>query len=139
MSNSNRGINARCSRKPVAKKTTPAASVTSSYGLGSIVTIAPLAPTSHMSPRCSPNIRGADVTGEGRASAVGAYAIISGRCSVGVFVFRYQRERGCQKTVEIEQNGPILDVIQIDRDTFVDLVAAVDCAAPAVDLRPPGD
>ena len=104
MSNTKRGINARCSRKPVAKKTTPAASVTTSYGLGSMVTIAPLAPTSHMSPRCSANIRGADVTGEGRASAVAAYAIISGRCSVGVFVFGYQRERGFQKNVEIEQN-----------------------------------
>ncbi len=67
-------MNTSRSRKPVAKKMMVAASVISSYGLGSMKTIAPLAPTSHTSARCNATTRGA-VTDKGKSPAVAAYAI----------------------------------------------------------------
>jgi len=75
------GMNTSRSRKPVAKKITLAVSVTSSYGLGSMKTMAPDAPASHTSARCSASTPGAAVDAEKEASAVAAYAITYSRNS----------------------------------------------------------
>src|SRR6202158_3914313 len=108
-------------------------------------TIALLAPTSHTSARCSAATRGADVTDEGKPSAVAAYAITHSQhnatldSSVGVFVLRHQRQRRLEKNEEVEQHRPVLDVIEIELDALLDFLFAVDFAAPAVDLRPAGN
>src|ERR1700694_5461884 len=108
-------------------------------------TIALLAPTSHTSARCSAATRGADVTDEGKPSAVAAYAITHSQhnatlgSSVGVFVLRHQRQRRLEKNEEVEQHRPVLDIIEIELDAFLDFLFAVDFAAPAVDLRPAGN
>src|ERR1700722_18128359 len=112
-------------------------------------TIAPEAPTSHTSARCSAITRGAAVAAEGR-SAVAAYAITHSRNTtrnptpqqkrlVGILVFRNQCQRRLEKNVEIEQHRPVFDVIEIELDALLDFLLAVDFAAPAVDLRPAGD
>ncbi len=58
-------------RMPVAKNTTVASSVTISYGLGSMNTIAPEAPTSHTSARWRASSPGA-ATGASVLPAVAA-------------------------------------------------------------------
>src|SRR6185369_17678585 len=40
---------------------------------------------------------------------------------------------------EVEQDRPVLDVIEIELDALLDLLLIVDLAAPAVDLGPAGD
>src|SRR5450756_259790 len=115
-------------------------------------TIAPLAPTSHTSARCSANTPGADVAGEGNPPAVAAYAITHSKSyatqpvhnarakdSVGVLVLGHQRQRRLEQNVEIEQRRPVLDVIEVEFDALLDFLFAVDFAAPAVDLRPAGN
>ena len=52
MSSSASGMNTSRIRIPVAKNRIAAVSVTSSYGLGSMKTMEPEAPTSHTSARC---------------------------------------------------------------------------------------
>src|SRR5580692_687877 len=142
-------MNTSRNRRPVATKITVAASVTSSYGLGSMKTIAPLAPTSHTSARCSASTPGAAVT-EGKPSAAAAYAITHshnathgktpGRIAlVGVLVPGHQRHRRLEQDHEIEQHRPVLDVVEIELDALLDFLLAVDLAAPAVDLRPAGN
>src|SRR6202165_4854636 len=108
-------------------------------------TIALLAPTSHTSARCSAATRGADVTDEGKPSAVAAYAITHSQhnatlgSSVGVFVLRHQRQRRLEKNEEIEQHRPVFDVVKIELDALLDFLLAVDFPTPAVDLRPSGN
>src|SRR5260221_11567698 len=128
-------------------------------------TIAPDAPTSHTSARCSAKTPGAAVTDGREPSAVATYAITHsptyatqpvtqrpnrpscqlscqpswGRCLISVIVLRHQRQRRLEKNVEVEQHRPVLDVIEIELDPFLDLLFAVDFAAPAIDLRPAGD
>ncbi|MHC2506758.1 hypothetical protein ACVII1_001996 [Bradyrhizobium elkanii] len=66
------GMNTSRMRRPVPKNSTQAVSVTSSYGLGSMNTMAPDAPASHTSARCSASTpAGADV-GEWDVPAVAA-------------------------------------------------------------------
>ena len=48
-------------------------------------------------------------------------------------------ERRAQQDVEVEQERPVLDVVEIVLDAALDLFLAVGLAAPAVDLRPAGD
>src|ERR1700737_3584299 len=112
-------------------------------------TIALDAPASHTSARCSAATRGAAVTDEGKLSAIAAYAITHSKnyatqrarnaCSVGILVLRHQRQGRLEKNVEIEQPRPVLDVVEIELDALLDLLLAVDFAAPAVDLRPAGN
>src|ERR1700712_4470634 len=64
---------------------------------------------------------------------------MTSRYSVSVLVLRHQRQRRLEKNVEIEQHRPVLDIIQIEFDALLDLLLAVDFAAPAVDLRPAGN
>src|SRR5450432_1107045 len=54
--------------------------------------------------------------------------------SVSVLVLRHQRQRRLEKNVEIEQHRPVLDIIEIELDPLLDLLFAVDFAAPAIDL-----
>src|ERR1700733_5167669 len=117
-------------------------------------TIAPEAPTSHTSARCSASTPGAAVIDGREPSAVAVYAIThpqthatppyatpaaSRGCSVGVLVLRHQRRWRLEKNVEIEQHRPVLDVVEIELDALLDFLLAVDFAAPAIDLRPAGD
>src|ERR1700694_2229906 len=114
-------------------------------------TIAQLAPTSHTIARCSANTRGAEVTDEGKPPAVAAYAIthsqtyathpqtLEQKTLVRVLVLRHQRQRRLEKSVEIKQHRPVLDIIEIELDALLDFLFAVDFAAPAVDLRPAGN
>src|SRR5437879_2196186 len=116
-------------------------------------TIAPQAPTSHSSARCSATTPGAAVI-DGREPSAAAYAITHSQTHatrtqrpaelspgrlVSVFVLRHQRQRRLEKDVEIEQHRPVLDVIKIELDALLDFLFAVDFAAPAVDLRPAGN
>src|ERR1044072_8998135 len=50
-----------------------------------------------------------------------------------------QRERRHRQDVEVEQQRPVLDVVEIVLDARLDLLLAVGLAAPAVDLCPAGD
>src|SRR6186713_2768757 len=59
--------------------------------------------------------------------------------SVRVLVLGYQRQRRLEQNVEVEQHRPVLDVIEVELDTLLDLLVGIDLAAPAVDLRPAGD
>src|SRR6201998_2686415 len=111
-------------------------------------TIAPLAPTSQTSARCSASTRGAEVTDGGNPPAVAVYAIMrsqiypkptTGPALIGVLVLRHQRQRRLEENEEIEQHRPVLDVIEVEFDALLDLLFAVDFAAPAVDLRPAGN
>src|SRR6202163_1773240 len=119
-------------------------------------TIAPDAPTSHTSARCSAKTPGAAVIGGREPSAVATYAITHSQpyatqpviqrpnrpfCQhlISVVVLRHQRQRRLEKNVEVEQHRPVLDVIEIELDPLLDLLFAVDFAAPAIDLRPAGN
>src|SRR5450631_162914 len=124
-------------------------------------TIAPDAPTSHTSARCRAKTPGAAVIDGREPSAVATYAITRsstyatqpvtqcpnwlscrlscGRCLVSILVLRHQRQRRLEKNVEIEQHRPVLDVIEIELDPLLDLLFAVDFAAPAIDLGPAGN
>src|SRR5580700_3825337 len=73
------GMNTSRNRKPVAKNSTRAMSVVSSYGLGSMKTTAPEAPTSQTSARCRASTPGAAVAPAKVPSAVAAYAITNSR------------------------------------------------------------
>src|SRR3979490_1171175 len=117
-------------------------------------TMAPEAPTSHTSARCSANTPGAAVIDGREPSAVAAYAITHsqhyatrtqsltelslGRL-VSVLALRHQRRRRLEQNVKIEQHRPVLDVVEIELDALLDFLFAVDFAAPAVDLRPAGN
>src|ERR1700686_3518668 len=59
--------------------------------------------------------------------------------SISVLAPRHQRQRRLEENVEIEQYRPVLDVIEVEFDPLLDLLLAVDLAAPAVDLCPPSD
>ena len=50
-----------------------------------------------------------------------------------------QCERRARQDVDVEQDRPVLDVIEVVLDAALDLFLAVGFAAPAVDLRPAGD
>src|SRR6202171_4933080 len=124
-------------------------------------TIAPDAPTSHTSARCRAKTPGAAVIDGREPSAVATYAITHsqpyatqpvtqrpnrlscqlslGRCLISVIVLRHQRQRRLEKNVEVEQHRPVLDVGEIELDPLLDLLFAVDFAAPAIDLRPAGN
>src|SRR5258706_6855330 len=117
-------------------------------------TIAPEAPTSHSSPRCSATTPGSAVIDGREPSAAAAYAItpsqtyatrtqpvtdLSPGRSISVLVFCHQRQRRLEQNVEIEQHRPVLDVIKIELDALLDFLFAVDFAAPAADLRPAGN
>src|ERR1700731_2559567 len=143
---SNSGMKTSRSRRPVAMKITDAASVISSYGLGSMKTIAPDAPTSHTSARCIASTPGAAVTVVGKPPAVAAYAITHPQTYanrtqqlIGVLVPGHQRHWRLEKDVEIEQHRPVLDVVEVELDALLDFLLAVALPAPAVDLGPAGD
>src|SRR3954470_409431 len=125
-------------------------------------TIAPEAPTSHTSARWRASTPGAARAAAFISPAVAAYAITrsyvyathtptnTARCppsrcttedhnSISVFVLGQQRDRRLQQNHEIEQHRPVLDVIEVKLDAFLDLLFVVDLAAPAVDLGPAGD
>src|ERR1700722_5271720 len=59
--------------------------------------------------------------------------------SIGVLVLCHQNQRGLEKNVEVEQNRPVLDVVEVELHALLDFFLVVDFAAPAVDLRPAGD
>src|SRR5580765_4567512 len=59
--------------------------------------------------------------------------------SISVLVLGHQRQRRLEQNVEVEQHGPVLDVIEIEFDALLNLLVGVDLAAPAVDLCPAGD
>src|SRR3954454_20445365 len=65
----------RIRNAPVAKKISEAARVAISYGLGSMKTMAPDAPTSHTIARCTASTPGAALIDGRDPSAVAAYAI----------------------------------------------------------------
>src|SRR4030081_820913 len=103
-------------------------------------TIAPLAPTSHTSARCSGSTHGADVTDVGKPSAVAAYAIThsqtqatqpvrNAKTLVGVLALHHYSQRRLEKNVEIEQRRPVLDVIEIELAALLNFLLAVDFAA----------
>ena len=50
-----------------------------------------------------------------------------------------QRERRAHEDVEVEQDRPVLDVVEVVLDAPADLFRRVGLAAPAVDLGPAGD
>jgi hypothetical protein len=50
-----------------------------------------------------------------------------------------ERKRRLRDDVEVKQNRPVLDVIEVVLDAALNLFLAVGLAAPAVDLRPAGD
>src|SRR6266852_3168694 len=50
-----------------------------------------------------------------------------------------KRERRLRKDEEVEQHGPILDVIEIVLDPALDFLVRVGLPAPTADLRPAGD
>src|SRR5436190_3608094 len=112
-------------------------------------TMAPHAPTSQTSARCKASTPGAAVIDGREPSAVAAYAITHSQShavpgertgkSISVLVLRHKRQRRLEQDVEVEQHRPVLDVIEIELDTLLDLLVGVDFAAPAVDLRPAGD
>src|SRR3954451_18837644 len=125
-------------------------------------TIAPEAPTSHTSARWRASPPGAARTAAFISPAVAAYAITrsyvyathtptnTARCppsrgttedhnSIRILVLGQQRDRRLQQNHEIEQHRPVLNVIEVELDAFLDLLFVVDLAAPAVDLGPAGD
>src|ERR1700722_19389698 len=53
--------------------------------------------------------------------------------SIGVLVLRHQNQRGLEKNVEVEQNRPVLDVVEVELHALLDFFLVVDFAAPAVD------
>src|SRR5690606_31100471 len=59
--------------------------------------------------------------------------------SVGVLVLRDERQGRLQQDLEVEQDGPVFDVEEIELDALLDLLVGVDFAAPAVDLGPAGN
>jgi hypothetical protein len=60
------------------------------------------------------------------------------RGSIGVL--RLQKREGRQEQdLQIKQDRPVLDVVDVAFDALFDLFGRVDLAAPAVDLRPAGD
>src|SRR4051794_46464 len=114
-------------RRPVAKKMMIAASVANSYGLGSMKTMAPEAPTDHSSARCSDAIGAAAVNEDKELSAAAVYAITHSTQryktqsnirrnapaanSISVLALRHQRQRRLQENIDVEQHRPVLDVI----------------------------
>src|SRR5882757_7379511 len=94
-----------------------------------------------------PSLRGALATKQSRAKRLPArhwiasltLAMTAQEKSIRVLVLGHQRHRRLRKNVEIEQHGPVLDVIEIELDALLDLFLVVDLAAPAIDLRPAGD
>src|SRR5271169_1780772 len=125
-------------------------------------TIAILTATSHTKTRCSTSRRGADDVDEGKSSAVAAYAMdtLNSRnlhatpercsgpfhfwhdpsrippvaCTIGVVTLRRQRQRRPEENEEIEQHGPVLNVVEVEFHALLDLFLIVDLAAPAIDL-----
>src|SRR5512135_3851488 len=61
-----------------------------------------------------------------------------GRRSIGVLGLE-QREGRAQYDVEIEQQRPVFDVVEVVLDALLDLLVRIRLAPPAVDLRPTGD
>ena len=57
---------------------------------------------------------------------------------IGVLALE-QREGRRGEDVEVENQRPVLDVVEVMLDALLDLLARVGLAAPAVDLRPAGD
>src|SRR4051794_16674863 len=88
----------RIRKAPVAKKISVAARVEISYGLGSMKTMAPDAPTSHTSARCTASTPGAAVIDGREPSAVAAYAITHS------YSYATQPNRHCE-----EPTGPAFD------------------------------
>src|SRR5260370_41273589 len=103
-------------------------------------TIAPDAPTSHTSARCSAETPGAAVIDGREPSAVATYAITHsptygtqpvaqrpnrlscrlscqpswGRCLISVVVLRHQRRRRLEKNVRVEQHRPVPDGVEVE-------------------------
>ena len=127
-------------------------------------TMAPEAPTSQTSARCSATTPGADRRRRREVSGCrrirhhkltlrrNPYAIAAAqsapdadsRIGLRSDVNRrsrscHQRQRRLQQDEEVEQHRPVLDVVEVELDALLDLLLAVDLAAPAVDLRPAGD
>src|SRR5215471_12502504 len=48
-------------------------------------------------------------------------------------------KNGAQNDLEIERQGPVLDVVEIMFDATRDLLRRLGLAAPAIHLRPAGD
>src|ERR1700756_2267028 len=59
--------------------------------------------------------------------------------SIRVLAPGHQRNRGLDQNGEVEQHRPVLDVVEVELDTLLDLLFIADPAAPAVDLGPAGD
>src|SRR3954467_3088612 len=83
----------RIRNAPVAKKISVAARVAISYGLGSMKTMAPDAPTSHTIARCSASTPGAALIDGRDSSAVAAYAITDSQFDNGRRHLRHCEER----------------------------------------------
>src|SRR5262249_27554506 len=54
--------------------------------------------------------------------------------SIRVLVLGQKCDRRLPEDVEVEQHGPVLDVVQIEFHALLDLLFIVDLATPAVDL-----